>query len=209
MAMPDSEAARARLAEHYRSITDEELRELAGAAWSLTDIAKELLQAEISRRGLTYELSDHPSDQRWPQLITLRQFRDLPEALLAKSILDSAGIKCFLQDENTIRLNWLWSDALGGVRLIVKEEDAADASKLLDQKPAESFETTSGEYKQPRCPACGSVNVSFGVKGRSLSYLTVALGVPLPVKRSGWRCYSCGHEWDGSPETDLHETSEP
>jgi Putative prokaryotic signal transducing protein len=196
---------RACVAQYYRSITDEELSQLADDAWSLTDVAKQLLREELSRRGLTFELRESPPVKSWPELVRVRQFRDLPEALLAKSILDSVGINRFLQDENTIRLDWLWSNAIGGVRLIVKEEDAADAAKLLDQKPAESFETSLGEYKQPRCPACGSVNISYGEKGKSLAYATVALGVPLPVTRSGWRCSSCGHQWDDSAEPQQNE----
>jgi hypothetical protein len=47
-----------------------------------------------------------------PNLVTLCRFRDIPAALLAKSILDSEGIECFLADENTIRMDWLWSNML-------------------------------------------------------------------------------------------------
>jgi Putative prokaryotic signal transducing protein len=208
MAKLGPEATRKRLAEHYASLTEEELRELADDGWSLTDVAREILKAEVSRRGLTFEVREAPlQDSEHPRLVTLRQFRDLPEALLARSILDSAGIDCFLQDENTIRLDWLWSNAMGGVKLLVKEEDASDAANLLDQKPLESFHLTPGdEYIQPRCPVCGSVNISFGEKGKRLSYVTVAVGVPLPVKRSGWKCHSCGYQWDEMPDAPDAET---
>jgi hypothetical protein len=52
-----------------------------------------------------------------PNLVTLRQFRDIPAALLAKSILDSEGMECFLVVENTIRMDWLLSNMLGGMKL--------------------------------------------------------------------------------------------
>jgi hypothetical protein len=65
-------------------------------------------------------------------LLTIRQFRDLPEALLAKSVLDSAGIECFLGDDNLIRMDWLWSNLLGGIKLRVRQEDALVASRLLE-----------------------------------------------------------------------------
>lgn len=61
----------------------------------------------------------------------LQQFRDLPDALLAKSVLDSAGIPCFLADENTVRIDWLWSNLLGGVKLWVREDDAPQAAEML------------------------------------------------------------------------------
>lgn len=44
------------------------------------------------------------------QFVLLRQFRDLPDALVVKSILDSAGIECLLGDENIVRLDWFWSN---------------------------------------------------------------------------------------------------
>jgi hypothetical protein len=65
-------------------------------------------------------------------LLTIRQFRDLPQALLAKSVLDSAGIECFLGDDNLIRMDWLWSNLLGGIKLRVRQEDALVASRLLE-----------------------------------------------------------------------------
>jgi len=57
----------------------------------------------------------------------------LPEALLARSILESAGIECFLGDQNIIRMDWFLSNALGGVKLRVREEDVAEADALLGQ----------------------------------------------------------------------------
>lgn len=71
------------------------------------------------------------------RFVRLRQFRDVQEALLAKGLLDSAGIECFLADHNTIRFDWLLSNALGGIKLWVKREDAKAAASLLDQDFAE------------------------------------------------------------------------
>jgi hypothetical protein len=83
-------------------------------------------------------------------------------------------------------MDWLWSNALEGVKLLVKEEDAQVALELLDQEPIEKFDASNtGEYKQPRCPNCDSLNLSFKETGKHLSYVTVAVGVPLPVKRGG------------------------
>jgi hypothetical protein len=54
------------------------------------------------------------------------------EAWLAKSVLDSAGIECFLFDENVVRIDWFLSNAIGGIKLRVREEDVAAAAALLD-----------------------------------------------------------------------------
>lgn len=54
-------------------------------------------------------------DQRF---IVLRRFRDMPDAFLFSSILDSADIEYYLADENTIRMDWFWSDFLGRIKLL-------------------------------------------------------------------------------------------
>ena len=57
-------------------------------------------------------------------LVTIERFRDLPEALLAKGKLESSGIRCFLADSELVRTDWLWSNAIGNMRLQVRAEDA-------------------------------------------------------------------------------------
>jgi hypothetical protein len=135
-------------------------------------------------------------------LVMIRDFVNLPDALLAKTVLDSADIECFLYDENAIRMDWLWSNALGGIKLLVRREDASAALELLDEKTRAKIDLgKDGEYEQPRCPNCGSLDLSFGEVGKHLSYVTVALGMPMPVHRSGWKCHACGHAWNDSEDS--------
>src|SRR5713101_4011763 len=121
---------RNRLAQLYAAMPDGELQELARETESLTDEAKAALALEMSHRKLgpeaaeTEEAAAPGGRVELRDLLTIRQFRDLPEALLAKSVLDSAGIECFLGDDNLIRMDWLWSNLLGGIKLRVRQEDA-------------------------------------------------------------------------------------
>ena len=201
----DSESERKRLTELYSQMSLGDLEKLADSAETLTERAQEALKAELIRRGSDIRLSDpvvDPAENQNTRVVILERFRDLPSALLAKSVLDSAGIQCFLSDENVIRMDWLWSNALGGIKLQVREEDCSLAAELLKQKLTDSLDMEDiGEYTQPRCPGCGSLDISYGERGRRLAYATIAVGVPLPVERSGWKCNSCGHEWNDS-ETD-------
>lgn len=41
-----------------------------------------------------------------------------------------------MQDENVVRMDWFLSNALGGIKLIVREKDAAEAEKILRQGPS-------------------------------------------------------------------------
>jgi len=133
-------------------------------------------------------------------LVTIRRFRDLPEALLAKGCLDSTGTDCGLVDDNVIRLDWLWSNLMGGVKLRVDVEEAAAAAEVLAQPIPEHFEVPGvGEYQQPRCPKCSSLDVNFRELDPA-AYLTMAVNLPIPIHRRAWRCHSCYVEWedDGS-----------
>jgi len=97
------------------------------------------------------------------RFIVLRRFRDMPDAFLFGTVLDSAGIECYLADENTIRMDWSWCDFLGRIKLCVRKMDADAASSLLDQGVPEKFDVERvGEYLQPRCPMCQSLEVPFG-----------------------------------------------
>lgn len=135
------------------------------------------------------------------RFVLLRRFRDLPDAFLYQSILDSADIECFLGDENTIRMDWLWSNLLGGIKLFVRAEDAGTASDLFRQPRLESFDIEGiGEYQQPRCANCNSLEVSFTGLNKAVDYTRALLGGPRPLYRSLWRCDSCAHQWPESDE---------
>lgn len=116
-----------------------------------------------------------------PKVVVRRQLCDVPAALLAKSILDSAEIECFLAHVNTIRMDWLWSNALGAVKLLVRESDMEAAEELLDQKRVEGFDVEGmGHFIQPRCPHCQSLDVSFKGLNKHLAYGSIAFGCVLP-----------------------------
>ena len=78
-------------------------------------------------------------DEARQQFVSVCQFRDLTEALVVKGMLESSRIECFLGDENTVRMDWFWSNAVGGVKLWVKESDA-EAARYLTRSAAEKPE---------------------------------------------------------------------
>ena len=144
---------RQRLAQFYAALSDGELQQLSREAESLTDSAKAVLLAELARRKMAVETltdAEDPTQRRGHRpelrdLLTIRQFRDLPEALLAKSVLDSAGIECFLGDDNLIRMDWLWSNLLGGIKLRVRQEDALVAARLLEGEDPPEVDSENSE----------------------------------------------------------------
>ena len=189
---------RRRLADTYAGMTDGELQRLARNPEALTDVAWEALEDELDRRKLDLprEASETPKLDL-QKLVTIRQFRDLPEALLAKGCLESAGIECFLRDDNMVRLDWFISNFIGGIKLCVRQEDAQNALQLLDEPILEGLYVQGvGLYEQPRCPKCGSLDINFRELDRPVAYLSAFLRVPIPLQRKAWRCHDCNAEWE-------------
>jgi hypothetical protein len=50
---------------------------------------------------------------------------------LAQSLLEAEGIETFIRDELTAQINNFYSTAIGGVKLVVRAEDAPRAHELL------------------------------------------------------------------------------
>lgn len=196
----DEQEERQRLARTYAGMMDGELLNLAEHPAALTEAAWEALEDELERRDLECSEEDPPSPRQEVEvrdLVLVRQFRDLPEALLAKGSLESAGIECFLADENLVRLDWFISNFIGGIKLRVKPQDVENARKLLDEPILEGLYVQGvGLYEQPRCPKCESLDVNFRELDQPIAYMSALLRVPMPIHRKAWHCRSCDAEWE-------------
>jgi hypothetical protein len=201
MSTIDWEKERARLTTVYAGMEDGELEKIGANPDSLTAVARQVLGSEMLKRGM--KMPDPPTSRvEVARPVEIQRYRDLNQAAIAQSILESAGIECFLADANLVRMDWFYSNAVGGIKVVVREQDAEEARKLLEQSVPESFDAEgSGHYEQPRCPSCGSFDVSLDGLDKRVSYATVWIGVPVPVTIKGWRCASCGHRWDDRAES--------
>jgi len=219
----DPQQERQRLTDYYSRQLDGRLEKVAREAYELTDVAREVLRAELKRRSLAVDLTEErpaiaklqpepgdppppsspPDDEAeseealdYRKMVVIRKFRDLPEALLAKGSLDSAGIACVLVDENIVRLDWFLSNLMGGVKLLVAPEDAEEADDVLKQPTPEHLEVPGvGDYEQPHCPKCGSLDINFREIDPS-AYVAMFVSLPIPFHRRAWRCHSCNVEWE-------------
>jgi len=129
----DSEQERRRLSALYSQMAEGELQEIATEASTLTEVAQRVLSDEFQRRGME-PVAEAPKVRRefeFQDLVTIRQFRDLPEAILARGVLESAGIETFLADDNIVRMDWFISNLVGGIKLKVRKEDLEAANEVL------------------------------------------------------------------------------
>ena len=198
MTMVDPEQERQRLTELYARMSEEELLKVCDEPQSLSDVALQVLRLVFERRGMDatpFDSEPAADTVEYRELKMIRRYRDLPEALLAKTGLESAGIECFLTDEHIVRIDWFWSNLLGGVKLHVKAEDADAVLEILDQPSQEGFEVEGiGRYDRPRCSSCNSIDIHFEELSR-VAFVSAYLLVPIPLHCKGWKCHSCGHHW--------------
>lgn len=64
-------------------------------------------------------------------LVTLQTFDNYFFANITATKLQDAGIECFLRDENTVLVDPLLSNAIGGIKLEVAEDDLELAIALM------------------------------------------------------------------------------
>ena len=65
-------------------------------------------------------------------IITLRSFDNYFLASITLTKLQGAGVNCYLKDEHTVTIDPILSNAIGGIKIVVKEEDAAEAKKYYN-----------------------------------------------------------------------------
>jgi hypothetical protein len=77
-------------------------------------------------------------------MITVARFQLPEEAHLFRSYLESAEIEAYVFDEHVVQLFWHYSNAIGGVRVVVADEDEERAfaayreyMDALQQEPRE------------------------------------------------------------------------
>lgn len=145
------------------------------------------------------------------QFVTVRRYRDLSEAIVAKSLLESAGIAAWIRDENIARLEWQYSNLLGGLRLQVEADQKAAAEEVLGQPIPETIAFDEQEnFEQPKCPVCGSIDISFEGASRGAALVSVSLlSVPLPKGETSWRCHACGARWHDTTDDEAQLAERP
>jgi len=142
---------RADLSETYRDMSDEELLE----RWidgHLTEIAMQVAREEFSRRGIQApEVAAQPPAQQLPTAEETVTFVTVARSLVPwelhvlRARLEGDGIPSFVIDDHVNRINSLWSIAVGGARLLVAQQQAAEAKQIIDHVKSGRFALREGD----------------------------------------------------------------
>ena len=146
----------------------------------------------------------------WPVLIT---FTFPHEAHLVKGYLASNGIETIINDELTPQVINFYSNAIGGVKLLVSDSDYKQGIQLLkdggylvdeDSETEDKVEIVLADQftNKKICPFCSSENIAINHKPGVLFYavcviinLLVMLGAISSLFKSSYKCFDCGKEW--------------
>jgi predicted RNA-binding Zn-ribbon protein involved in translation (DUF1610 family) len=169
-------------------------------------------------------------------LAIVERFTSIGEAEAAVTALDAGGIEVALFDDLIVALDWMYSNAVGGIKVVVREEDYDAAADILDFPAEETQESveddasnvTPGATDSPYCPSCGSTAIASVAKFRifvSLAVLLCAVGVVVNqfgltgvaiaalaiviLATSSHRCTSCGEAFTWRKRAKLDESPLP
>lgn len=133
--------------------------------------------------------------------VTIASYRDLIDAEIARSRLAADGVDSLIENGNLVGVNFLWSNAVGGVKILVPRDKEKDAINILQERIICENEEKAFEGKGD-CPNCGSFEVRKYSKLRlagilSLLFFPIILifGIPLLMEPTHWYCLKCGHKW--------------
>ncbi|MCX6853679.1 MAG: DUF2007 domain-containing protein [Verrucomicrobia bacterium] len=125
-------------------------------------------------------------------MLTIAKFSKVEEAHMLRLRLEAGGVRAFIPDENVVQMHWLYSNAIGGVRVQIAEDDFDRAKEILEDPGIEPENTV-----MPACPQCQSTNTAPDELPRRLSFLSLLLlGFPFMYSKTKWKCGQCGHVWD-------------
>ena len=85
------------------------------------------------------------------KLVCIATYWDTLKANMARNPLESQEIPCFLEGDNVVTIDWSLANAVGGVKLLVREEDRERAEATLREIPAALGERTP-EDGEPEAP---------------------------------------------------------
>lgn len=140
----------------------------------------------------------------WKILIT---FTYPHEAHMAKGFLESEGIDTEIRDEYTAQVNNFYSNAIGGVKILIEESNYENGLKILQKGGFVNPDNAENEIKidnvrldrtadKSLCPFCHSKNIG---KNKEANILTIVvffiLGAFFPIFKSSYTCFDCEKKW--------------
>ena len=133
-------------------------------------------------------------------MVTIQTFDNYFNANIQMTRLRAAGIECYLKDEYTVTIDPLLSNAIGGIKLLVRKSEERNVRKLLREMNEEAD-------SKLLCPQCGShkfILVPKRTTENLLAAITTWLFSAYAVSAENvYQCTDCGYESETLPEAEF------
>ena len=139
------------------------------------------------------------------ELVIIRTFDNYINANMMLNKLQNNGIECFLKDEFSATINPILSNAIGGIKLMVKDKDVKEATEMLKAIDTEYLLAA-------KCPNCGKVGLDYitkpGAKNFVTAILTWFVSSYAIAPEHVYYCSNCNWESKTLPEIDPNFVSD-
>ena len=130
-------------------------------------------------------------------LVILQTFDNFFNANIQLTRLRAAGVECYLKDEYIVTIDPFLSNAIGGIKLMVRADKEQEVRKLLREMNEDSD-------SKLLCPQCGSHKFILVPKRSTeniLTAITTWLFSAFAVSAENvYQCTDCGYESETLPE---------
>jgi DNA-directed RNA polymerase subunit RPC12/RpoP len=127
------------------------------------------------------------------QFIPVWSYDNYVAAQIALGRLQQDGIDCWLKDENTVTIDPILTNAVGGIKLMVLQNQAQEALDILNELQAAHKASLA-------CPHCGSHNIELVSSPRKANNWFSAISTflltnfALTVEKN-YHCFDCSMEF--------------
>ena len=121
-------------------------------------------------------------------------FIDVIHADIVRGRLEAEGIPAILGNRHLASADWLYSQAMGGVQIMVPFEQISEAREIIAQIDAGEFSDAHEELKQQdTCNICGTALLRKTAASWkfALFSLHLLLPIPLPFRKNVFYCPQC------------------
>jgi DNA-directed RNA polymerase subunit RPC12/RpoP len=125
--------------------------------------------------------------------VTVKTFDTSVNAHLFRIELENEGIECYIYDDETITMDPLLSNAIGGIKVKINVKDIEHTKEFLAKRDEEN---------NPPCPNCGSKRIMTNFRSfKSTAGIISAISAFLftifpPMFKTVNKCLECNHEFE-------------
>ena len=132
-----------------------------------------------------------------PSFVTVASFETSLAAWIYRNRLANQGLNPIIVDEHTVNVYWLYSNAIGGVKVQIPAAEITEFKSKLNLQTDYCFPSIVDDSNEnlTSCPRCNSIEFHVNKWPKRLIFLTwLVFGFPIPIYSATTNCDDCGFE---------------